>query len=242
MRFKIIIPVVNRDLAIKLMESIRQNTLLPGRVFVIDNSTGRNSLRFDTPFPVDVARPARRLGVNASWNLGIRMCADCDMVSILNDDVILGKSFFERNARLFREHRGCGVACPATVHDLAELPACPPLPYLSALGLPGKPGVGRRDNEDAENGAISRMRKREGWAFSIRRSLLDRIPPVPGELRTFCGDDWFWFWTHKLGFHWYKDTANIVYHKVGVSVRALRVRHSLRREKEALKSIIRDIA
>jgi hypothetical protein len=83
------------------------------------------------------------------------------------------------------------------------------------------------------------MKKREGWAFSFQFSLLKAIPPIPDDLITFCGDDWFWMHTHMKGFRWYKDTGNVVYHKVGAAVKKLGVRYHLRRDKAAFEGAVR---
>lgn len=199
-----------------LLKSIARNTLQPEQVIIIDNSLIPTPFNFDGQLTCALIRPLEMLGVNASWNMGAELCEDCDAVSILNDDVVLRDDFFEKNARLFQEHEDCGVACPGTIHDLSLLSVA------------------------ASKRTIVRMRKREGWAFTIRRTLLDQIPPIPEELRTFCGDDWFWTWTHKKEFYWYKDTSNIVYHKVGASVRPLGLNARIKQEKAVFLKLIKN--
>lgn len=215
-KYNVIIPVVNRDLAAALLDSIAANTVIPDNILIIDNSFVPEAFPVDARLPVEVMDPGspQRLRVNASWNLGIRETGDCDYLAILNDDVILGKHFFERNIDVFRQHADCGVACPATVFDMADL-------------------------HDNIHGKIIRMKKREGWAFSFQWPVLKAIPPIPDDLITFCGDDWFWVHTHPKGFRWYKDTGNVVYHKVGAAVKKLGVRYHLRRDKAAFEGAIR---
>jgi GT2 family glycosyltransferase len=213
-KYNVIIPVVNRDLAAALLDSIAANTIIPDNILIIDNSMVCKAFPFDGRLPIEIIDSGKRLGVNASWNLGIREAGGCDYLAILNDDVILGKHFFESNIEVFRQYKDCGVACPATVHDMAELK---------------RPGAGR----------IVRMKKREGWAFSFRWSLLKEIPPIPAEMVTFCGDDWFWVYTRLNGYHWYKDTGNIVYHEVGAAVKKLGVRSHLRRDRTAFEGVIK---
>lgn len=212
-KYNVIIPVVNRDLAAKLLDSIAANTVIPDNILIIDNSM------VDKIFPPcgmrqKVIFSGRRMGVNESWKVGISKTEDCDYVAILNDDVVLGKHFFERNIDLFNYHPFCAAACPGTVHDMSEL-------------------------HDNVNGRVIRMKKREGWAFSFQYPLLKKIPPIPNGIITFCGDDWFWTHTHPYGFYWYKDTGNIVYHKVGAAVKQLRVRSHLRPDKAAFQEAIK---
>jgi len=214
-KYNVIIPVVNRDLAAALLDSIAANTVIPDNILIIDNSLVPQAFPVQARLPVSViVDPGKRLGVNASWNLGIGETGDCDYLAILNDDVILGEHFFEKNIKIFRQYKDCGAACPDTVHDMADL-------------------------HDNTHGKIIRMKKREGWAFSFRWPLLMMIPSIPDELTTFCGDDWFWVHTHMEGFRWYKDTGNIIYHEVGAAVKQLGVRSHLRRDRAAFKGVIR---
>ena len=209
-KYNVIIPVVNRKLAAALLASIAANTVTPDNILIIDNSLADKAFPADTRFPIEIIDPGKQLGVNASWNLGIREIGDCDYLAILNDDVILGTQFFEKNIAVFRQQGDCGVACPMTVFDMAEL-------------------------HDNARGRIIRMKKREGWAFSFQWQLLKEIPPIPDKLITFCGDDWFWVHMHLRGFRWYKDTGNIIYHQVGAAVKQLGVRSHLRRDRAAFK-------
>lgn len=213
MKFKVIIPVVNRSLADALLQSMAGNTILPDSVLIIDNSLGKRPFELKADFPADVIDPGTRLGVNASWNMGIDHTRPCDYVAILNDDVVLGSRFFERNIQVFEKYPDCGVACPHTVNDPAAL--------------------------DADTSArIMRMKKREGWAMSFRWSLLREIPPIPEDLITFCGDDWFWVHTHMNGLCWMKDTGNVVYHGIGEAVKKLGVRSHLRQDKATFKRLV----
>jgi len=211
-KYNVIIPVVNRKLAAPLLDSIAANTIIPANILIIDNSRADTAFPADTRLPLTIIDPGKRLGVNASWNLGIRENGDCDYLAILNDDVILGNRFFEKNIDVFRQHQDCGVACPATVHDPTDM-----------------------DNNIS--GPIIRMKRREGWAFSFQWPVLKEIPPIPAALVTFCGDDWFWVHMHLKGFRWYKDTGNIVYHQVGAAVRQLGVRPHLKRDRATFRSL-----
>lgn len=213
MTYKVIIPVVNRGLAANLLNSIEDNTIIPDNILIIDNSMGKTAFPYYERLSVQVIYPETCLGVNPSWNLGISQTDDCDYVAILNDDVVLGKHFFEDNIRVFETVFDCGAVCPATVHDIADM--------------------GKSVTEK-----IVRMKKREGWAMSFRWSVLKHIPAIPDDLKTFCGDDWLWVQTHLHKWHWYKNTGNIVYHKVGVSVRQLGARSHLKQDKAAFQRMI----
>jgi len=221
-KFEVIIPVINVDLLIELLESIEINTLQPQRIIIINNNAAfsTDSL-FAEMYKKITYNLCSKISVyysqfglcNESLNLGIiKLSDECDYVSFLNDDVVLTDCFFQRNLELF-ENEKCGVACPRTVHSIDKLQK-------------GKVNV-------------EMMKRREGWAFSIRKDLLDKIPPFPSErIATFYFDDWYWFYSikeHKM--LWYKDTGNVVYHAVGSSVDKLGFKKHKARERNEFNVI-----
>jgi hypothetical protein len=204
MNIEVIIPVVNVDLAIELLNDIEKNTLLPKRIIIIDNS--KQFFRYNSPkFITEFYYSSTGL-VNESINLGIsKLDRKCDYVSILNDDIRIGNWFFQRIGETFTYHPVCGVACGNTCFDIDKI----------------------------RKGKVKYvpMERREGWAFVIRRSLLDKIPPIPHDvLTTFHGDDWIWCYTHKHGLYWFKDVGNTLYHAVGSSILKLGFRSIKRKE------------
>ena len=78
--------------------------------------------------------------------------------------------------------------------------------------------------EEVVEGQVT-YRQPEHWvleaaAFTIRKSVLDKIPPVPWErITTFYGDNWVWAHTRRQGYTIMGDTGNCMYHHVGVTVR-----------------------
>lgn len=215
-RFEVIIPVVNPDMMGELLKSISANTLLPKRVIIIDNT----KLPLEEIFKyipnngiiVEVYY-SKTSFVNESLNLGItKLSKDCDYVSFLNDDVVLTNCFFQRNLEVF-QNKECGVACPRTVHSMNEL------------------------NKGRVNVGI--MKKREGWAMSIRKDLLDKIPPFPADrIATFHFDDWYWFYLIKEhNLFWFKDRGNVIYHHVGSSIAKLGFKKHKKKERNEFNLI-----
>lgn len=218
---KAIIPVMNRSLACRLLKTIFSNTIRPDEVVIIDNS----ELKEPFPLPqccesVRVLKMEKNIGVNAAWNLGVEETKACDFVSILNDDVLVGPSFFARNQAVFAQKSDCAVACPNTFHSEEDWSRCPDAP---------------RQPMPVE------MRKREGWAFTFKREVLNQIPSIPSDLRIFCGDDWYWYFTHRLGKKWYKEINNVIYHKVGASASKQEFRGLLKTEKRLFTEILAKI-
>ncbi len=199
--FEIIVPVVNvKMFCTYLFNSICNNILLPKKIIIINNSKYKNNnifkhkmLKYIVDNTLNIEIYSSETGfVNESFNIGIsHLSSNCDYVSFLNEDVILNDCFFQKNLKVF-EIKNCGVACPKTVNFIKNL------------------------INDVDN--IQQMSKREGWAFTVRKDLLDLIPPIPHKkLSIFFGDDWFWYHSIDAGFLWYKNTGNVIYHKVGVS-------------------------
>jgi hypothetical protein len=122
---------------------------------------------------------------------------DIQYVTVLNDDLLIQSNFFETTAEIFENHLKCGVVCPVTVTRKEALHY--PIPTTHPEG----------------------MARREGWAFTIRKWLWDKIKPIPQDLTTFCGDDWLWHWTHRKGFIWRYNLKTKVYHYGSTTVRTL---------------------
>jgi len=196
----VIVPVVNRDLATMLMCSIEANSVSPKRVVIIDNSREGFDFRSDT---FEVRRywdNGRMRKVNESWTLGFqKVRKEALGVCVLNDDVVLNDRFFEKIETLLYASGLTAVVCPRTTNDFEDLAIFKPSTMCQA----------------------TTMSRREGWAWTIRKSVLDKVPPIPPTLQTFCGDDWIWHHTKGLGFYWVKDQSNLIYHAEGATVKGL---------------------
>jgi len=215
MKFNVIIPVVHSELCDKVIQSMEFNTIRPSKVIIIDNTKDHDYRPESKEFPIYVYRSVTGL-VNESWNIGItKVDIICDYVSILNDDIFLNSWFFQRTIETFKAYKDCGVACPKTVESITEM---------------GK-GKGKQK--------ITRMGKREGWAWTIRKDVLDKIAPIPDyRIEIFHGDDWFWYHTKTKGYFWYKDMGNIIWHKVGASVKSLNFRNRKKKERNEWRKVM----
>lgn len=211
--FEIIIPVtVKHDVARDLLDNLVYNSDFINRIIIIDNSEkGHPFLVFkEYPFQLDIYSEGFRRSCNESWNYGItKLSFDCEYVTILNDDLAIGPWFLSRILNIFQNYPKAGAACPETIQDEQWVKKDK---YLNDVPLSAN---------------VVRMKKREGGAFTIRKTILDVIPPIPNKLKAFYGDDWFWRWTYKLGFIWMKDDSNKVYHLGGMTNKALGIEHSL---------------
>jgi hypothetical protein len=218
-RIAAIVPTVKPEVFFSFMDSLSAVERKPDMLFVIDNSADGVAVR-NYGADYEVVRPEKPLTVNESWNIGIQLTREYDIVSFLNDDVLLNKDFFRSIDLAFQyENKYCGVFFPVTTGSKKE--------FTEA------------ENNPISSGPYEQMKRREGWAFSIKREALDACPLIPADiLKTFCGDDWIWHYTHKAGFNWYRDLSSVIYHAVGGTVNGSAVRETLKHERSEFKRLI----
>jgi GT2 family glycosyltransferase len=216
MKIAVVIPIVHDKFIHPLLDCISSNTVQPDLIIIVDNS--EKKFKFDnTHLQIRVFRPVTPLYINASWNFGISECVNhFDLITILNDDLLIEELFFEKLNRLAELHVAAGVFCPETLSE--ALMVSKPKPAISV--------------------SCVSMRKREGWAWTIRSTVAKLIPSIPEELKTWCGDDWYWYHCHKLGYPWLKMNNNTCFHYVGQSNKIMDVRKDLHAEKAIFRSCL----
>lgn len=216
--FVVIVPsILLENLDEMLFPSLENNSILPKRALVVDNSGNPFSYEPKTDaFPVEVIHYGSPLKVNASWNLGISKAGDCDYVSILNDDIIVGPEFFKKVHKTFEKYEVCAAVCPETYEDLEV-----------AL-----------EKDCKESKGMQPLERRQGWAFTIKKKFLDKAPPIPKELITYCGDDWLHFWSaRKQGKVWCLDLGNVIYHAGGITTKKIGIDEAHRVEKRIFSEL-----
>jgi len=206
MKIEVIMPVIQYELAMPLLEQINANTRPPERVIIIDNICKTHVWYPFENFIMEFYFTETKK-VNESWELGRSLISpDCDYVTFLNDDLIIGSWFFQRVIETFESRESFGVVIPNTVDRIDKVKK------------------GRVDIKSREEERMDRpnMREFEGWAFTIRKEILDTVPPIPYDrISTFHGDDWIWEHIKRMGYSLGKDLGNNIYHYVGQSINKL---------------------
>jgi hypothetical protein len=136
--------------------------------------------------------------------------------------MVVGEHFFEKTEKAFTlapDDAGC--ICALYENSLEPVPA-------STM-------------EETNAKSITGMKRREGGVFTFKRSVFDTIPPIPKQLKTYFGDDWYWFYTFAAGCRWYKDIGNKVHHAGGVTVTRLGQEVTLREERQMFYKIRNNI-
>lgn len=195
MKIEVILPVAQYDMALDLLGMIDRNTTVPSDVHIIDN-TGLTHV-WTVPNKYQIRFHHSTTGrLNESWEIGrAQLSPDTDYVTFLNDDIVIGKWFFRRVVETFEVDKSIGIVVPNSVptpEAVTELP----VNYVQPPHW-----------------------KLEAAAFTIKKSVLDKIPPLPWErITTFYGDNWMWAHTRDQGYYIMEDTGNCMHHYVGVTV------------------------
>lgn len=222
MKIACIMPVVQIDLATALIKNIAENTRTPNQLILLDNSGGKLNEALDKSgcmrafkrtneikqaYSVQVNTPPKPL--NETWTQGFNLIdKDSDLITVLNDDLIINKRFFECLEFIVEKApTNCGVFCPYTTKIKENV----------FDGIP--------DN------IYEVMYRREGWAYTMRREFFEKMKPIPKELKTFCGDDWIFLEAIKKGYKWVKMMHNPIYHYVGATVKYTESNKSLDSDK-----------
>lgn len=189
--FSVIIPVLNQiKLTEQLFDGILKNTLLPSEIFLIDNASEDNYFDFLRKYEklrIIYVRNEKNIMVNAAWNLGISLARQ-RYVTILNNDILISSTFFDKIKRAFDLDNKIGIVVPNTVKDI------------------------NYNLEDTTPVRIRELTKREGWAFTIKKEILNKIDPIPSCLNISCGDDYLFEWSKIKGYMNVKVMNNFIYH------------------------------
>jgi len=194
----VVLPVLNQIfLTNNLLGYISSNMLRPIEIILIDNASTEDIhslVQCHKDLNIVYLRQKRNIGVNASWNLGISL-AKGNLISILNNDIIITSFFFKYIDELMSKHKDVGICVPSTTNDKFSVMACQSYPYIKT----------------------SPLGKREGWAFTIRSEIAKRYP-IPESLKMFFGDDYLFANARKENFRIVKMVTNPIYHYGSITI------------------------
>ena len=186
----VIIPVLNQcQLTKDLFKNIRENTVKPDEIILIDNgSIDETSKLKDEFFDLNIYyfHFKSNMGVNKSWNFGIDHSKN-KIISILNNDIIINKFFFQ-NILKTMENKSTGICVPETVQEKSKV------------------------FESTENFFLKPLKKREGWAFTIKKEIIYKYGYIPEELDRTHGDDYLFYCAKKQKYEIFKMMGNFIYH------------------------------
>jgi glycosyltransferase involved in cell wall biosynthesis len=197
----VVIPVFNQIVLTDLLLSyISVNVVKPLEIILVDDNSTENIASLVPKYKdlnIVYSRQRKNWGVNSAWNVGIR-AAKGDLISILNNDIIISKFFFKYVQKVMDDNPNIGICYPATI---------------------GKKSLILQADKEPQI-AIEVSGYREGWAFTIRSKIAKDCYPIPPELRMFCGDDYLFESTRKRKFEVVRMLTNPVYHYTSVTLSA----------------------
>lgn len=204
----VIIPVFNElELTANILKQVYENTYIPNEVILIDNGSTENIFGLLQKFPdVKYIRNKENIGVYPAWNQGFKLVQN-EIITVLNNDVIITKHFFEKIFNAMQD-KTVGICCPSTVQNKEQ-------------------GI---DNKEQVNLYVQEI-GRQGWAFTIRKSVINTIGLIPEALVFWYGDDWLFNNTRKAGYKVVQMVNNYCYHYTSVTLKKVNPIEQIQKDK-----------
>lgn len=188
----VVVPVYNN---IKITDdffmTISENTVLPEQIILFDNGSEDKYYKLVKKYNnlnINHIRKETNEGVNAAWNYGISI-AKTPYISILNNDLLLNKYFFQMVIISMASDSSIGIVVPLTTKNKDYI---------------------KRTRDEVPR--LEPLVKREGWAFTIRKEITDKIDPIPLDLKIYYGDDYLFYHSNALNYKPMKMMNNFVFH------------------------------
>lgn len=197
----IVIPSMRSMKTIAVIHDIAEQTRVPDKVVVVDNSgTFYRSRVPEGSFAFELLDFGENIGTNAVWNMMYDF--DTDYVGMTGDDLRLDPNMFDKMIRVLGSkyhYKGrlaqAGAVCPTIVNRL-------PLPKSLLGELTAHPIKSGKGN---------------AGVVLMKRDVLKEIPKIPKEFKLFYGDDWLSYWIRMMGLWWVIIDDCYAYHKSGHS-------------------------
>jgi len=195
----VVMPVLGHiKLTNNMLRMMSNNIVKPEMVIIFDNdyksNLGSIIEKYRGELNICYIKNNTNIGVNPCWNEGI-LRSKTPLISILNNDLLISKYFFKKIIETYNENDKYGIICPNTIKNRATV---------------------ETTNDDKV--IVNKMGKREGWAFTIRKDLTNKMDPIPEELKIYCGDDYLFKKCRDLEYKAVKIMNNYIYHFGGVTV------------------------
>jgi len=196
-KLTVVVPVFNNlKITDDFFSTILENTIIPTEIILIDNGSIDKYYKLVRKYKhlnINYIRNETNKGVNSAWNYGIKN-SKTPFISILNNDLLLNKYFFQKILESM-DDLTVGIVSPSIIKS--------------------KSGV----KKSSDSPVVLKIQKRlRGCAFTIRKEVTDKMVPIPEELKTYCGDDYLALNTFRLGYKNAIMTNNFVFHYGGRTV------------------------
>ncbi len=195
----VVIPVLNQIYYTDLLfQDIMKNEVKPTQILLIDDgSTDDYSKLVDkyNCLNINYIKNRENMGVNAVWNMGIRL-STYPIVTILNNDILINRFFFKKTIEVMQNPL-IGICVPNTIANKEFL------------------------DKDEEPITIPKTNKDWGHAFTMRKSVISRYGYIPDILKIWGGDNYLFFISEKTGFINVKIINNNIFHFGSTTVKTI---------------------
>lgn len=219
----VVIPILNYSSYTRsILSDIVNNSIHPQKIFIINNNSSDDSIQvveeFKTKLNIKLLNLRKNVGVNASWNIGLKL-SKSKYVSILNNDLVINKNFFYNVIETFEARPTCGMLCPHTLQPLND-----EYDYSN--------DVKRVKNHEFKGVCTTNpVPWRQGWAFTIRQDLKEKLI-IPRGLFNYCGDDYQYLMILKMKKSILMMEENIIFHYNAVTGRGTKLRDRMFEDNE----------
>lgn len=228
MTISFVIPSMRPIMVRRVLHDLNNQTLLPTRVILVDNSTQYFS---NTKYLYDlvVERPSKNLGTNPVWNMALRL--EDTYCGILGDDYRLEPTMVEKmvyGLNIKYDGVEAGAVVPEIIQQEKRRPIKTKnirLEHLRGLLL----GTGK--------GKCS--------AVLMKREVANAVPLIPDHYNIFFGDNWIGYHIiHKLGLAFVQLYPCFIYHIPGANnvSASLNYKGVLKHERGFWKKFVREEA
>jgi hypothetical protein len=209
MKIGIIIPVVQTDMARKLISQLANGIRKPDKLVIMDVSKRglydhlSNMAKFhESKLDIDYYRycPDPKLpyykpvlGTNEAWTDGYKFLSQTipywGHVGFLNDDIEINPYFLQSIMLTYKNHPNLALLYPQTVN-------CPEKVRTAKLSYT----------------KLKPTKSRHGYAWFLPKQIFDQIPPFPPECKIWYGDNWVMTHLHRLAYGMHINLGNYIYH------------------------------
>ena len=214
----VVIPILNYSSYTRsILLDILNNSIHPKTIFIINNNSSDDSVKivesFKSYLNIKLLNLRKNIGVNSSWNIGLRLSTS-NYISILNNDLVLNKNFFYNIIETFNRHTNCGMLCPKTLQ-----------PFNDEYDY-------TKDIQRVKNYNFAGVCKtypvpwRQGWAFTVRQEYKQYLK-IPKELFNYCGDDYHFLVLSQMKKSILLMEENIIFHYNAITGRGTRLRDKM---------------
>lgn len=191
-KVSVVIPTLlkNKTFLEKLIAGLEKDRAVE-EIIVINNSGSGVILPTGK---IKIITPGTNIFVNPAWNLGVKE-AECDIVALLNDDIIIPENF-----------------CSNVVSQMK--------PEMGIVGFDGNFVTDCKKEESIPGNAEMFLEEKDLISYNFGIAMFfckSAYTEIPEEIKVFFGDNWIFYKARQSGKINYHISGQQIYHYHGMS-------------------------